>query len=360
MAKDVAQGMNWLHRSNPPIIHRDLKPTNLLVDENWTVKICDFGLSAVRRQENITDNGIAPGTPLWMSPEVLQGKPLNEKVDLYSYGIVLWEMLTGEEPYGDHDSYNTFVKAICNDNERPELPEDMHQSLKNLLELCWHREPEKRPTFDLIIELLDDAMVECTLPDPLAIQLWKENWKGKDEISFNKFVSALYRVLDLNLGRDRERNIDYKCLKAILAESDKDSENCNVNIEKFGLLQKWFGNLKQTIKSVDTNIISIIGNVMKEPWFHGDLPRNTCEVLLSDYVKKKGTYLVRLSTTDPIEKSPFTISKVNKKGKVNHQRVFVSRNRQGYYVVVKSKNGDKDKKIRSKRRNRKAHRKNSQ
>jgi len=274
---------------------------------------------------------------------------LNEKVDLYSYGIVFWEMLTGEEPYGEHDSYNTFVKAICNDNERPEIPEDMHPSLKNLLELCWHREPEKRPTFDQIIDMLDDAMVECTLTDPLAIQLWKENWKGKDDVSFNKFVSALYRVLDLNLGKDRERNLDYKCLKAMLAESEKDTENCNVHIEKFGLLIRWFGNLKQTWKNdEDVNIVQIVGDVLKEPWFHGDLPRQNSEVLLTDYIRKKGTYFVRLSTTDPIEKSPFTRSKVNKKGKINHQRVFVSKSRQGYYVVIKAKNGDKNKKIEAK------------
>jgi sterile alpha motif and leucine zipper-containing kinase AZK len=94
MAKDVAQGMNWLHCSNPPIIHRDLKPSNLLVDENWTVKVCDFGLSAISRTEKITDGGIAPGTPLWMSPEVLTGKPINEKVDIFlcncSLGNTYW------------------------------------------------------------------------------------------------------------------------------------------------------------------------------------------------------------------------------------------------------------------------------
>lgn len=62
MARDIAQGMNWLHCSNPPIIHRDLKPTNLLVADNWEVKICDFGLSAVNRSDAIRDEGVSPGT----------------------------------------------------------------------------------------------------------------------------------------------------------------------------------------------------------------------------------------------------------------------------------------------------------
>jgi len=334
--------MNWLHRSNPPIIHRDLKPTNLLVDDNWTVKICDFGLSTIRRAENITDNGIAPGTPLWMSPEVLQGKPLNEKVDIYSYGIVLWEILTGIEPYAEHDSYNTFVRAVCIEEERPEIPEDMHPSLASLLQSCWTAKTDERVTFEQIIALLDEAMVDCNIPDPFAAQLWKENWLGKDEVTFNKFVTVLCKALDVQLGRDRERNLDYKCLKAILAVEKDDS--FNVNIERFGLLIKWFGPLKQKRKNEDLTIFSIIKSAMQEPWFHGDLPRQNCEAILSDHLKKKGTYLVRLSTTDPIEKTPFTISKVNKKGTINHQRVYVNRDRSGYYIVIKTKDG-KDKKI---------------
>jgi serine/threonine protein kinase len=344
MAKDVAQGMNWLHCSNPPIIHRDVKPTNLLVDDNWNVKICDFGLSTISRDNAVKDNGMAPGTPLWMSPEVLQGKDLNEKVDIYSYGIVLWEMLTGEEPFTDHDSYNAFVQAVCIEKERPPIPEDMHASLSNLLELCWHATPEMRPTFETIIGMLDEAMVDCTIPDTDAAQMWKDNWMGKDDISFNKFVAVLARKLDLQFGRDRERNLDYKCLRAILT-TERD-ENFTVNIEKFGNIIQWFGPLKQKRKGGDVNIVTLVKNAMQEHWFHGDLPRQTSEAILSDHLKKKGTYLIRLSTTDAT-KTPFTISKVNKKGTINHQRVFVSRDRSGYYVIIKSKE-DKDKKLEAK------------
>ena len=72
MALDVAQGMSWLHASKPQIIHRDLKPSNLLVDENLHVKVCDFGLSAVKENETekLQDTDSVPGTPLWMAPEV--------------------------------------------------------------------------------------------------------------------------------------------------------------------------------------------------------------------------------------------------------------------------------------------------
>jgi serine/threonine protein kinase len=71
MARDTALGMNWLHCSSPQIIHRDLKPSNLLLDEHLCVKVCDFGLSAVKNPgDKLQDKGGIPGTPLWMAPEV--------------------------------------------------------------------------------------------------------------------------------------------------------------------------------------------------------------------------------------------------------------------------------------------------
>ena|SRR3990167_11455850 len=76
-----------LHGSTPQFIHRDFKTSNLLVGENNTIKICDFGLSQIKKQgENISDGkGGAKGTPLWMAPEVLAGKEFNEKADVYRY-----------------------------------------------------------------------------------------------------------------------------------------------------------------------------------------------------------------------------------------------------------------------------------
>lgn len=89
--------MCYLHSFKPPIIHRDLKSPNLLVDKDWTVKVSDFGLSRVKAQT------MAPwsraGTPEWMAPEVLRNEPSNEKCDVYSYGVILYELVTGREPW---------------------------------------------------------------------------------------------------------------------------------------------------------------------------------------------------------------------------------------------------------------------
>eukprot|EP00803_Ostreobium_quekettii_P005047 evm.model.scf_116.9 EVM.evm.TU.scf_116.9 scf_116:78579-84479(+) len=97
MAVDVAKGMCYLHSFKPPIIHRDLKSPNLLVDKDWTVKVCDFGLSRVKA------GTLAPwsraGTPEWMAPEVLRNEPSNESCDVYSFGVILYELVTRKEPW---------------------------------------------------------------------------------------------------------------------------------------------------------------------------------------------------------------------------------------------------------------------
>ncbi|KAF8403221.1 hypothetical protein HHK36_011320 [Tetracentron sinense] len=98
MAYDVAKGMNYLHRHNPPIVHRDLKSPNLLVDKNYTVKVCDFGLSRLKANTFLSSKSAA-GTPEWMAPEVLRDEPSNEKSDVYSFGVILWELVTLQQPW---------------------------------------------------------------------------------------------------------------------------------------------------------------------------------------------------------------------------------------------------------------------
>ncbi|XVF82735.1 hypothetical protein PTKIN_Ptkin16aG0073400 [Pterospermum kingtungense] len=98
MALDVARGMNYLHRLNPPIVHRDLKSLNLLVDSSYTVKVCDFGLSRPKANTFLSST-TAAGTPEWMAPEVLCDELSNEKADVYSFGVVLWELMTLQQPW---------------------------------------------------------------------------------------------------------------------------------------------------------------------------------------------------------------------------------------------------------------------
>ncbi|XP_026403268.1 serine/threonine-protein kinase EDR1-like isoform X4 [Papaver somniferum] len=100
MALDIARGMNYLHSYDPPIVHRDLKSSNLLVDKDWTVKVGDFGLSPLKHTTFLSTNS-GKGTPQWMAPEVIRNEPANGKADVYSFGVILWELATSKIPWAD-------------------------------------------------------------------------------------------------------------------------------------------------------------------------------------------------------------------------------------------------------------------
>ncbi|XP_048321304.1 serine/threonine-protein kinase CTR1 isoform X6 [Ziziphus jujuba] len=152
MAYDVAKGMNYLHRRNPPIVHRDLKSPNLLVDKKYTVKVCDFGLSRLKANTFLSSKSAA-GTPEWMAPEVLRDEPSNEKSDVYSFGVILWELATLQQPWSNLNPAQV-VAAVGFKGKRPEIPRDLNSHVASIIEACWANEPWKRPSFASIMESL--------------------------------------------------------------------------------------------------------------------------------------------------------------------------------------------------------------
>ncbi|XP_058009631.1 uncharacterized protein LOC110654774 isoform X1 [Hevea brasiliensis] len=137
MALDVARGMNYLHHRNPPIVHRDLKSSNLLVDKNWTVKVGDFGLSRWKNATFITAKS-GRGTPQWMAPEVLRNEPSNEKSDVFSYGVILWELMTVSIPWVNLNAMQV-VGVVGFMDRRLELPEGIDPKLASIVRDCWQR-----------------------------------------------------------------------------------------------------------------------------------------------------------------------------------------------------------------------------
>ncbi|GLT90922.1 hypothetical protein SLE2022_088370 [Rubroshorea leprosula] len=149
MALDVARGMNYLHHRNPPILHRDLKSSNLLVDRNWTVKVGDFGLSRWKNATFITAKS-GRGTPQWMAPEVLRNEPSNEKSDVFSFGVVLWELMTVSIPWNNLNSLQV-VGVVGFMDRRLELPEGLDPHVASIIHDCWRSDPGQRPSFEDII-----------------------------------------------------------------------------------------------------------------------------------------------------------------------------------------------------------------
>ncbi|KAG2403068.1 Serine/threonine-protein kinase [Vigna angularis] len=163
MAYDVAKGMNYLHKRNPPIVHRDLKSPNLLVDKKYTVKVCDFGLSRLKANTFLSSKSAA-GTPEWMAPEVLRDEPSNEKSDIYSFGVILWELATLQQPWVNLNPAQV-VAAVGFKGKRLEIPRDVNPQVAALIEACWANEPWKRPSFASIMDSLRPLLKPPT-PQP--------------------------------------------------------------------------------------------------------------------------------------------------------------------------------------------------
>ncbi|KAK5841031.1 uncharacterized protein LOC108475308 [Gossypium arboreum] len=155
LALDAAFGMEYLHSKN--IVHFDLKCDNLLINlkdsQRPICKVGDFGLSRIKR--NTLVSGGVRGTLPWMAPELLNGSStrVSEKVDVFSFGIALWEILTGEEPYASMHC-GAIIGGIVNNTLRPPIPERCDPEWRKLMEECWLFEPASRPSFTEITNRL--------------------------------------------------------------------------------------------------------------------------------------------------------------------------------------------------------------
>ncbi|KAK8650774.1 hypothetical protein V6N13_140400 [Hibiscus sabdariffa] len=155
IAMSAAFGMEYLHSKN--IVHFDLKCDNLLVNlrdpQRPICKIGDFGLSRIKC--NTLVSGGVRGTLPWMAPELLNGcnTKVSEKVDVFSFGISMWEILTGEEPYADMHC-GAIIGGILKNSLRPPIPECCHPDWRRLMEQCWSPDPDSRPSFTEIANRL--------------------------------------------------------------------------------------------------------------------------------------------------------------------------------------------------------------
>jgi len=143
IAKQVCDGLSEAHRLG--VVHRDIKPQNVMIDEEGNARIMDFGIARSLKAKGITASGVMIGTPEYMSPEQVEGKEADQRADIYSLGVILYEMVTGRVPFeGD----TPFTIGVKHKSETPKDPRELNaqlpEDLSRVILRCMEKDKEKR------------------------------------------------------------------------------------------------------------------------------------------------------------------------------------------------------------------------
>jgi len=176
-AMNIAEAVQFLHSNN--VLYGDLKPSNVMIvstslNSKINCKIGDFGTA--RNVKDVTElytySQGGQGTPIYMAPEILSGKPHNHKADVYSFAITMWQMAAREKPWFNVPVWDIPTRVIH--GKRPQMPENLPKEYSELIRKCWAPKPDERPNFSEALDLLA----------PIAKRVKKETKKeGKSKHS---------------------------------------------------------------------------------------------------------------------------------------------------------------------------------
>lgn len=193
----IAAGMAYVHQKN--IIHRDLKTENVMLDENYYPKIADFGLSKVFEEgtQNQIEQTLNIGTPTYMAPEIIEGDThYSNKVDVFAYSIILYELMTNNKPWSDKGNLTTFnLLKYVSEGQRPTIRDrEIPELYVELINYCWDSNPENRPTFLQMVKGFMDHQEEYF--DMTLV----------DEEKFQDYIEAATKDLDFSkLSEEEEK-----------------------------------------------------------------------------------------------------------------------------------------------------------
>lgn len=223
IAMGVANAMYFLHQQG--IIHRDLKSMNVLLDSRYYPRICDFGVARIYSNTPQTMT-VSIGTPHWMAPEALSGENYGLSFDVYSYGMLLYELLTEKIPW-ENVNQEVVMRLVMIEGKRPQIPSKTPQPLKDLIEKCWAQNPDERPPFDYIYEQFESGNVSYP------------NAKTEDINELKDFLEKHgFKIIQ------QKRAKKSKLSRNLTSESLHDFSDLSTNNPKFQT------NLKQSIEKV--------------------------------------------------------------------------------------------------------------
>jgi serine/threonine protein kinase/tetratricopeptide (TPR) repeat protein len=172
IAKQICEGLVEAHRLG--VVHRDLKPQNIMVDAEGNARIMDFGIARSIKTKSLTETGLIIGTPEYMSPEQVEGEEVDQRSDIYSFGVILFEMVTGRVPFEGSTPLNVILK---HKTEPPPSPKDFDDQipddLSRIILKCMQKDRQKRyqHSEDLLTDLVE---MEKSITSTDRVHLEKE------------------------------------------------------------------------------------------------------------------------------------------------------------------------------------------
>uniref|UniRef100_A0A667XUB5 mitogen-activated protein kinase kinase kinase n=1 Tax=Myripristis murdjan TaxID=586833 RepID=A0A667XUB5_9TELE len=235
-AVQIATGMDYLHNQTfVPVIHRDLKSSNILILEpverddlsGKTLKITDFGLA---REWHQTTKMSAAGTYAWMAPEVIKLSLFSKSSDVWSFGVLLWELLTGEVPYREIDALAVAYGVAMNKLTLP-IPSTCPEAFAQLLGECWSSNPHSRPSFTSILMRLLAIEQSALFQMPLeSFHSLQEDWRLEIQQMFDELRAKEKEALARAAEEQREQEEQLRRREQELAEREIDIVERELNI----------------------------------------------------------------------------------------------------------------------------------
>jgi len=202
LAKQVCEGLSEAHELG--VVHRDLKPQNIMIDEKGRAKIMDFGIARSKEAPGVTTTGMMIGTPDYISPEQAEGEEADKRSDIYSLGVLLYEMVTGRVPFKGDTALSVAIKHKTQIPSDPrKLNPELSKDFSRLILICMEKERERR--YQSAEELLSD-LVKIEKGIPTAVRAIPTKEPAREMISEMKWRNsiAVLPFVDLSAQRDQE------------------------------------------------------------------------------------------------------------------------------------------------------------